>query len=504
MAKSRIFNITSFNGGMTQNLRDTRDLSKCAYVSHFDIYRDPNQMYVMPGYIDDMSIGGDADGMKVYGIRAFGLFGAIYAVGTKSDGTGSKLFTKSTIDTAEWTAVTSGEGTDNLAAFTYLGANNGGDNPFYYLTTAGGRSYISFFDFASVTDKHVDLGGENTTIPAVTETYYTLDQFAIEPGSTGVTALGATATEDFKTTNIFLRDIQTGGEQMGLFGSYSAGAGERRSRLLLWDTQSLLVDQNIDFGKGLPVAIGYPSGYWVGIVNEGIGSEATLLRTANDSASFAIKVANGSSAEVLYRIYGATPTNGVMLPTRSQYRDAMLWYTRLATNSGATEFREGVWACGKGSINDPLAVSVLLDTSSLGVVSTFNAFGQHMLIAHGGDGSISRLDSFDDGTFDVPATYESLVFGADSAFLKQFEGISITTEDLPSGGSIAVSYRTDLDSAWTSLGTSSTTGQRKHNFAAATPIGKFEEIQFKLVVTGKIQVKNIRISLTELEDLPNR
>ena len=506
MAKTRNYNITSFNGGMSQNLRDTRDLSKCAYVSHFDIYRDPNQMYVMPGYIDDMSIGGDADGMKVYDIRAIQyMANALFAVGTKADGTGSKLFTKSTPDTAEWTAVTGGEGTDNLSDVTYL-AGNGMSYPFYYVTESGTVLYISTFDGSAVTDKHatISITGASTTIPYVAEQYYTEAVYANEGTSSGITLLGTTASIDNKTTNIFIRDLQTGGEQMGLFGAYGSGSGERRSRLLLWDTQSLLVDQNIDFGKGLPVAIGYPSGYWVGVVNEGFGADTSLLIFTNDSSSFAVKVANGSSAEVIYRIYGATPTNGVLLPTRSKYRDSMLWYARIATNTAATEFREGVWACGKGNINDPLAVSVLLDTSSLGECQVVRSFGQTVYLVHGGDGSISRLDSFDDGTFDVPATYESLIFGADSPYLKQLEGVSVVTEDLPAGASVVLYYRTDINSSWTIMGTSDTDGTRKHNFTkiAGVSIGKFQEIQFKLVVTGKVQVKNILISLTDLNDLP--
>ena len=505
MARNIPYNITSFNGGMTQNLRDTRDLSKCAYVSHFDIYRDPNQMYVMPGYVDDMSIGGDADGMQVYDIRAISYMNlSVYAVGTKSDGTGSKLFSKGSPDTAEWSAVTNGEGTDNLATYTYL-AGEKNQTPFYWLTTASGLDYITTYDGSTTTDKHVTLSSANTTIPGVAEQYYTLDVFSNEPGSTGLSFLSSTATEDYKTTSIYPRDIQTGGEQMGIFGSYNSGAGERRSRLLLWDTQSLLIDQNIDFGKGLPVALGYPSGYWVGVVSEGLGNDSNLIETANDSASMAVKVANGSASEVLYRIYGATNTNSVLLPTRSQYRDSMIWYARIPTNTDGTTFREGVWSCGKGSINDPMAVSVLFDTSSLGVCSVVRMFGQSAYFVHGGDGSISKLDSFVDGTFDVPATYESLIFGSETPFLKELAGVAITTENLPSGGSVVAYYRTDVDDSWTEMGTSSTVGDKKHVFTKnsdATPIGKFQEIQFKFVVTGKVTVKNILITITQLDDLP--
>jgi hypothetical protein len=504
MAKPRIFNITSFNGGMTQNLRDTRDLSKCAYVSHFDIYRDPNQMYVMPGFIDDMSIGGDADGMKVYGIRAINyIANQVWAVGTKADGTGSKLFQKADPDTAEWSSPANGEGTDDLAAFTFI-AGDEMSFPLYWLTVSGGTQYLTEYDLASVNDKIITYGGVNTSIYAVAEQYYTLAVYSNEPNSTGLTLLQDPPTEDVKTTTIFPRDIQTGGEQMGIFGSYGAGNGIRRSRLLLWDTQSLLVDQNIDFGDGLPIAIGYPSGYWVGIVDEGFNDDTSLQDSVNDSPSIAVKVASNSASETLFRLYGATSSGGLSFPTRSKYRDSMLWYFKGAINTAATEFREGVWACGKGNINDPLAVSVLLDTSSLGNCQVVKSIGTHIYLVHGGDGSISRLDSFDDGTFDVPATYESLVFGGDTPFLKELDGVSIVTEDLPSGASVAVSYRTDLNSSWTLMNTSSTAGQRKHNFTrvAGVPIGKFQEIQFKVVVTGKVQVKNILVAMTEFDDLP--
>lgn len=495
----------NFSGGMTHTPRDTSDLTKVAFMSHLDIYRDKNTAYVMPGYVDDMSIASDADGMKLYNIRAISyLSGEMFCVGTKLDGTGSKLFTKADPTTAEWTATVIGaprEGTDNLAAYTYLAADDGRQR-FYWQTVAGGVQYITMFDNTTVTDKHANIGAVNTTSPQVFEKHYTGSVYGTELPTSGISLLGAaSATLNNKTTSIFVRDIQSGGEVIGLLGSPSS---PRTSRLLIWDSVSLLADQNVNFGKGLPVALGYPANVWVGVINEGLGTDADLTSEANNSATMTVKALAGESAETLYRFYGATATNALTLPTRSVYRDSMLWYARIATNSGATEYKQGVWACGKGDINSPLAVSVLLDTSSLGSVQHVSSAGNHYFFIHNGDSSISRLDSFETGVYDVPATIETLIYGAETPHKKNHNGISITTEDLPSGGSVQVSFRTDVDDAWTSMGTSSTVGTRKHNFTKrsdGTPIGEFQEIQYRIILTGKTAIKNFYVSLTELDDL---
>jgi hypothetical protein len=130
--------------------------------------------------------------------------------------------------------------------------------------------------------------------------------------------------------------------------------------------------------------------------------------------------------------------------------------------------------------------------------------GYSTYIAHSTDGSVSRLDNFETGTYNVPATIETLIYGADSPYLKQLKGLSVVTENLPASGSVVCYYRTDEDSSWTTMGTSSVTGKQKHSFTKAngTPIGRFQEIQFKIVITGKVTVKNIFVAIEETEDLP--
>jgi len=65
-----------------------------------------------------------------------------------------------------------------------------------------------------------------------------------------------------------------------------------------------------------------------------------------------------------------------------------------------------------------------------------------------------------------------------------------------------VQYRTEPDGSWVSLGTS--TSGKKHNFTRANgvPIGKFQEIQFRIIATGKIVITGLSVGLSESDDLP--
>lgn len=508
MARKRTYNHYRFDGGMTDEPRDTTDLSKLALISHFDIYRDKNRMFAMPGYVADTNDGSTATGMKQYDIRAFRYYsGGLYAVGTKSDGTGSKLFTKATPTTASWSAVASGEGTDSLADYTFLNGTSASAQ--YWLTVDGANDLnVSYYNGGSVTDAYgeVSAGGGDPKDGVSSEGRAFDDTIYFTKGgvTTGLGRLnGGTFTASAKSTALFPYDYASGDEQLGIFGFRTFPS---RAQLLLWDSQSLLIDQKIEFGVGRGHCLGYVNGYWVGVVNEGLDTRASTFfgDESNENASFAIKVATGASAETIYRETGATNTNGVVKPLDGMFRGGMLFYARVPQDTTPTAYRQGIYAVGKTNIGSPLAVSLLLDTSGLGLIEGYHNFGQHHFFAHGEDGSISRLDT-EDGTYDVDGTIETLIYGADVPNNKELNGISILTEDIPASASITVYYRTDVDNSWTSMGSSSTTGKQTHNFTKksdATPIGKFREIQFKIVTTGKIIIKNILVSTTELDDIP--
>lgn len=498
MARQLTYNITRFDGGMSDDIR-VSDLSKCAHVSHFDIYCDPHRLVPMPGYVADQdTVSGGANDLKNYNVKAFHYEGTMRAVSEVSGGGGNKLWEKATPTTASWTATTTGEGSYDLKDGTFLFEVG---SRLYYVTEDSGNTYISFWS-GTVTDAGATLETFTQTWDHVAE--YTFDDniYANAIATDIVELTSSAVTDPAKDTGSRITDIHSGDELVGLAG-YTFYP--YKGRLLLWDAGSSLVDQKIDCGNGVPKAVGDPSGVWVVAVDENLTDENSIFNEqANGSHKLKIKYAAAGSAKTLYEITAPTNTNGRIKPIRGTWGDAMLFYARIPQDATPTTYKEGVWAVGRCKEDSPLAVSMLLDTSDLGSMEGLGTFAQHFFFAHGGDGSVSRLDDFSSGTYDVECTYESLMFGSDSPFLKEFKGISVLTEDLPSGGTVEVKYRFDEDAAWTSLGTSSTDGDEIHNFtrASGVPIGKFREIQFQVLINGKVPVKGIYITLVETDDLP--
>ena len=500
MARKKIYTINRFDGGITDKLR-SGDYTKCAHVSHFDIYQDPNRLIPLPGYVDDMHDGSTSTGMKQYGLQGFwAANGYLYAVGRKSDNTGTKFFSKDSATSASWSAMSNGEGTDDLASNTFLVSTDQGGN-FFVVTNAGTSTYLARYqNSVGVTDKYNTMQTALTSLPHIVEFAFDTNYY-YNTGFTDVGKIsGTTITDPSKSTGGYVTDVCSGDEQIGImqyrFYPYKA-------QLLLWDSASLLADQKVEFGDGRESALGNVSGVWVAAVANNLVSSAINDEYANGEYSLDIKYLGEGGAKTLTRFFAATNTNGALLPIRSRYRDCMLFYARIPQDATPTTYKEGIWAVGRSREDSPMAVSLLLDTGSLGSIEGFYSHGKHSHFAHGGDGSISRLDDLSSGTYDVDGEYHSLFFGSDTPNLKQLNGVGILTEDLPNGASVTLYYRFDENDSWSSFGTSSTEGSEKHQFTKASgiSIGGFREIQFKIVVSGKVIIKNIIVSISELDDI---
>ena len=497
MAKSISYNINRFDGGMSDDIR-SHDLSKCAYVSHFDIYCDKHRLIPFPGYTADQDFSG-TDGLKTYNLANFVWNdGTWYCVGTKSDNTGSKLFSKVTAETAEWSAVASGEGTDNLIPRTMLAYDQG---KLWFQTTATTNTYLSIHQLSvGTTDKDTTISTSVATLPYVVE-YAFDDEYYSNTGERDILKIdNTTITDPIKTTSGYVTDIQSGDEQLGIM---TYRFFPFKAQLLLWDSGSILIDRKIEFGNGRESALGYPSGTWVAAIAENLVSHSENDDLANGTYALAIKRASAvGGARTMFRMESKTLTNAKLTPSRSKYRDSMLFYARVPQDATPTTYKEGIFAVGKCKDDSPLAVSVLLDTGTLGSVEGYYSEGNHHYFAHGGDGSVSRL-SPRSGTFDITAVYETLMFGHDIPQKKTLKRITVNTEDLPASATVVMKYRLDEDDAFTTMATSSTDGDERHTFtsAAGVPIGGFQEIQFRLEVLGNVAVKGIELDLEVIEDL---
>ena len=489
---------------MTHNNRDTADLTKSSFIAHLDIYRENHRAYVMPGFVSFNAYGGSATGLKTHDVRNFAQLGDyVFALGTRSDGTGSKVFQFLVGTDSEWS---------NATPFGYHdeGAQDLIDNPFFTLQ-GGNGAFFPVKNGGAVDIARVRTGTYSGawfsewigTTPAGNLAYtYSVVGFdgriyLVKGGSdSGLSEITtSTVTVSAKTTSLTPLAATSGDYSIGIAG---VNSNPRTSRVLLWDSASLLADQNIRLGSESVRVIGFPNNVYTTV-----GFPAFQTVETNGVAQMNVRVLQGESAQLLYKLNAPTTTGMRQHDINEYYFNSMLWYARIPTNAAGDEFVGGVWATGAGSASSQFGVSMLLDTSTLGVVERAVQIGQSTFFAHNEDGSVSRLDDFETGTFDVPGYIETLFYGSDTPFLKQLEGISVTTENLPVGGTVEVQYRTDENVAFISMGTSDTDDKQVHNFTkvAGVPIGKFREIQFKIILTGKIALKSYLVSTTENDDL---
>ena len=463
----------------------------------------------MPGFVSDNGFDGSATGLKAYDIRNFGDIGSstlLYCLGTKLDGTGSKIFERDLTE-SEWRVPTTftdfaGEGTANLIDhpfFWYDGADD-----FHYpvknttqtaVAKHGGSATSNYEPTWFATWLSIQPSGDKAYTHNVKA--FTGSEYLVKGGAgTGISLItSSTVTVNAKTTSLNPRTIASGDYNLGIFGTQNL---PRESRGLIWDSASLLADQNVKLGAETVFASGFPNNVYCTV-----GEASPRAFETNGNSFMSVRAIMGESAQLLYKLQAPTSTNQQITDLNDYYGNAMLWYGRIPTNAAGSTFHQGIWGLGSGSASSQFGVSMLLDTTSLGLIERGKVIGSSMYFAHNSDGSVSRLDNFETGTFDVPGYIETLFYGSDTPFLKQLEGVSVVTENLPVGGTVEVQYRTDENAVFTSMGTSDTDDKQVHNFTKVTgvPIGKFREIQFKIILTGKIALKSYLVSTTENDDL---
>lgn len=448
------------------------------------------------------SVPADADGLKQYDIRGYFYDGVMRAVGHKEGGVGSKLFEKASPTALGWESTDNGEGADDLFENT-LFVRNGTTS--WFTTTAGTTTYLAKNDGSTTTDKAATLA---SSLLESTNDYLFVEQgldgkYYANTGDDDVIDLGTSAVTDPSCATIdTVTDLQQGDAQLALVGYNTF---PHTGVFTIWD---LTANPNetlyrYALGMGIPRAVGKVGGLWGVVIDEGIGlgSQSQLAETTNGVYTMNVALASGASVSSHVRLEAATNTNGKVVSSRGTHRDAMLFYARLPQDAVPTVYKEGVWAFGLNKRGEP-ALSLLLDTSSLGSIEKHYPVGYHHFFSHAGDGSVSRLDSLA-GTYDETCVYESLAFGADTPNKKQLKGVSVVTDPLPVGGSVVLKYRTIIGGGWVTIGSSTEDGRTSHTFSRidGVPLGSFPEIQFRLETIGSAAVRGFFVDLLELDDL---
>ena len=511
---------------MTNDLRSLQDaqrqnVSQFAFVSHFDIYTEPHQMSVMPGWKADDHVLGDAEpgGLKDYKIRAFANrnVGQLVAVGNKADGTGSKVWFKtdsagaSRPDGDFWAERLSPssdevEGDANLLPPRRTNMYFSSSANVIYPVIVGTDTRIASADLGG------GVGAVNENVATLSSTAFDSDgpRIVFERGSnstvyftkTGVSNLAsitgaATVNLNTKSTSDGVTDIHSFGS---LFLIAVRDFQNLSTNLIMWDfglDQQVVVVPNSD-----GAVVGTVGDIPIVVTEQFLQTSLTNTgRVSNNLKSFVVRAVLGNSTETIYRFETDSTETGRLLPLRAEYKGGFLFYARVPADADGTTYREGIWCVGRKNQNSSIAVSLLLDTSSVGEMNGFLQAGNRMFLAAGEDWGVYQLDDYINGDYDIDATAETLLYGSETPYEKQLEGVTIMTDPLGAGESVSLHYRTSVNDAWTLMGTSDS-GER-HNFTTAdgSPIGKFQEIQFKLTASGKITVRSMVTLLNELDDI---
>ena len=319
MSRKLNYNITRFDGGITDDIRSS-DLSKCAHVSHFDIYGEPHHMKTMPGFLADQDYEGVADDLQQFNIRAFNYKedGTLVAVGDKANGTGTHLVHKATPTTAEWSngvTSTSGttEGADDLMPAPLANIiRDTASVALFFPTTASGNTYFSTVQVtAPVTDKDTTLQTSYTPTEAPrfiqakatgARTFTNnLKDDVVEVDNTSV-------TDPAYNIPTVVTDITPWASGVWVMG-YELHP--RSTSLLLWDMASAVADQAITIPNSKGGAIGTVGSAVVVAIDEFIDTSKGATEAAeytNGGSAFSVRVINGSAVDTLYRYTAPTQT----------------------------------------------------------------------------------------------------------------------------------------------------------------------------------------------------
>jgi len=264
----------------------------------------------------------------------------------------------------------------------------------------------------------------------------------------------------------------------------------RNAELHIWDTVNDDPVAVIEWGSGRFQWLESINGDYLGITAENLLREDYL---ENGTREMVLRVSSGGVPRFVTKFYGqATLGSGneaATNPVTWKRSDEFLFYTRIATNAGATTFEEGLWSVRKSSTGK-YALTLAYDTSSLGEVLTWIGIGDHAYFVHGETSSVSRINTSESYTetssFDT--LYNPQMPTNDYFKDKILNSFRIKSEPLPSAGQIVVKYRTDEASSWTTIATITTdnliTYEITNEEATGNELPDFKEIQFRLESTG--------------------
>lgn len=280
----------------------------------------------------------------------------------------------------------------------------------------------------------------------------------------------------------------------------TANSSVENSKVFLWDRRSdtVTLRETVDWGEGTLKVLEEVNGYLVGIsISRGIHrfKDKISFRYYANAPGSQLPVKAFQFEEFVASAIGAGGTSQVStLPIAKQKINNRLYFmmfTSIDNDSTIPTRREGVWSVGvipgigfnivheRTPNNDTFLVSPTLHS--------FFFVGDYLFISYTSNATIAMTKTDDQSVF-ATSIYESKRFNTgDSSQYKDLLEATVATEYMPTAGQVVLKYRTDQNTAYTTIFTNTTDNSISRSAITGLP-KEYKEIQFRIESTGGAEI----------------
>jgi len=296
-------------------------------------------------------------------------------------------------------------------------------------------------------------------------------------------------------TNLKITSICNYGNYMAI-GCSPVSIYNGVSKVFLWNLTSPDIQEVIDWGEGELRVIETIEGMLLGITDRYLNNASGAGR-----GSMIVQGYSGGVPQVLKEVFTAK-LNGIGIPLSKTVKNNRLFFAcKILTNDAGTEYNEGIWSFGRKNANYPWALSLdyIDENVSTGGIQAFDSAGNFFFIAHSANGSVDKTN--DAAVYSFTSILETQIYNfGDTSTDKRLDSIKISCRKMLIGESIAVKYKIDGASSFTTVGIFSTAGAISHTFLREETNDKDfasgREYLFRIESTGGAEITEFSVKAT--------
>jgi hypothetical protein len=488
--------ISDFNGGISDSTRKPT-ATEFSITKHFDIFTDPKKLIPYRSLEADTETSVSATDLKQYLVRDFKYASAsakLYGLG--QNGTGkAKVVYKADATTGLWTLPASSEGDGAVWNGCFFEFKD-------YMWFVQGTNQLAKWGLLSgtptITNTVSTLGATITSvadgiIAADGNAYFAYNNVIVRiaPGLT-VTDSAKTVPDTYKITS-----ITNYGSYMAI-GCSPKASFNGQSKVFIWNLSSDLFAETADWGEGELRILETVEGMLMGISDLYLNNA-----TGAGRGSLIIRGYSGGSAQVLKEVFTKKLTGKSIPQSKAVKNNRLFFAAKIMTNDAGTEYHEGLWSFGRKNSAYPFALTLDIIDENVDTdgIQAFGTAANYFFIAHSGDGSVDKTN--DAATYAFTSIYESqkLDFGQ-ACQAKSILQLSMSVDPLPASATATMKIRVNENTAWTTVGSITTTSKIDRYFynieATGVDFPTFNEMEIRLESTGGAQITSYGITALPL------